>query len=196
MARKSERKITQCESYVCYEDGVRQERTTHRIYTIGSEDDYVKIYIRGLIYMRDMPPDCLRLLLFLLPYLRYAETPGSYMFNYGLTITIDRSLKVEIAKLMGYGGPNSISNVLTKLVDGGVLHWEGKGLYRTNPYLLGRGNVKDIAEVRGHYGHPPAPEATFMSVYQETKKKKKAQKEGLDPNQVEDDLGPIDTTPY
>lgn len=191
MARNNERQFTQSIDYEEWVNGVKYQRREHRSYTIGSEPDYVKIYTTGLLYMRDMPSDCMRLLIYLLPYVRYAEPCNSYMFAYSLTLTLDTNLRKELAKKMGCKVA-SLNNLLTELVDGHILDRAAKSVYRVNPHFFGKGNVKDIAEIRACY-RPPAPDATFMSVYNETKKKRKLKKAGLDTNQIEDnDLAPIE----
>ena len=178
LARESERKFTNSESYEYWVDGVQYRKQIHRVYTIGSENDYVKFYTRGLLYIRDMPTDCLQLLLLLLPFLRYAEPPGSYMFDYSLTVTMDATLRGYLMQEMGYSKAGSISNILTKLCDGGVLMHAAKGLYRVNPHLIGKGETKDMGEARNLY-QPPTPDATFMSVYNENRIKKKLDKKGI-----------------
>lgn len=191
MARRNEKQITHSETYEQWVDGVRIGKTVHRSYTIGSEPDYVKIYTTGLLYMRDMPSDCMRFLIYLLPYVRYAEPCNSYMFAYSLTVTMDTYLRKELAEKMGCKVA-SLNNLLTELVDGHILDRAAKSVYRVNPHFFGKGNVKDIAEIRACY-RPPAPDATFMSVYMETKRKKKLKKEGLDNNQIADGgLAPIE----
>ena len=138
-----------------------------------------------------MPADCMRLLIYLLPYIRYAEPPDSYMFNYSLTVTMDTCLRKEIAARMGCKVA-SLNNLLTELVDGHILDRVAKSVYRANPHFFGKGHVKDIAETRVRY-RPPSPGDTFMSVYNETKKRKKLNKAGLVVKQTEDDdLGLIE----
>lgn len=191
LARKNDKQITHSETYEQWVDGVRIGKTIHRSYTIGSEPDYVKIYTEGLLYMRDMPSDCMRLLIYLLPYVRYAEPCDSYMFNYSLTVTLDTQLRKELAKQIGCKVA-SLNNLLTELIDGQILDRTAKSVYRVNPHFIGKGNIKDIAEIRVCY-RPPDPGATFMSVYNETKKRKKLKKAGLDAKQTEDDdLGLIE----
>ena len=185
LARKNDKQITHSETYEQWVDGVRIGKTIHRSYTIGSEPDYVKIYTEGLLYMRDMPADCMRLLIYLLPYIRYAEPPDSYMFNYSLTVTMDTCLRKEIAARMGCKVA-SLNNLLTELVDGHILDRVAKSVYRANPHFFGKGHVKDIAETRVRY-RSPSPGDTFMSVYNETKKRKKLNKAGLVVKQTEDD---------
>lgn len=190
MARKNERQFTQSTNYEEWVNGVKYERREHRTYTIGSEPDYVKIYTTGLLYMRDMPSDCMRLLIYLLPYVRYAEPCDSYMFTYSLTVTMDTYLRKELAEKMGCKVA-SLNNLLTELVDGHILDRVAKSVYRVNPHFFGKGNVKDIAEIRGCY-RPLAPDATFMSVYNETKEQKKKKKNGQEISQTEDDIAPIE----
>ena len=176
MARRTQRKITHSTSYIEREDGRIIGRTYHNTFTISSEEDYVKIYHTGLFYMRDMPMDCMRLLVFLLPYVRYAEPPGSNTEEYGLTCTLDPHLKKQIAQAMGCKVA-TISNLLTELVCGEVLIRIYNTVYRMNPYYFGRGAVKDMGEMRALYT-PPMPDDTFMSVYTRNKAIKKAKKEG------------------
>lgn len=185
LARKTQRKITNSTHYEAREDGKIIGRVYHNTFTIGSEEDYVKIYFTGLFYMRDMPSDCMRLLIHMLPHSRYAEPPDSNMGDYSLAIILYPKLKRDIAIAMDCK-VGTISNLLTELVYGGVLIRVAPSVYRLNPHLFGRGSVKDMGEMRALY---PAPvsEATFMSVYKYNKALKKAQKEGLLPNPNEPD---------
>ena len=176
LARRTQRKITNSTSYVEREDGRIVGRTYHNTFTIGSEEDYVKIYHTGLFYMRDMPMDCMRLLVYLLPHARYAEPPDSNMADYSLAITLYPQLRKQIAQAMDCK-VTTISNLLTELVDGEVLIRVYNSVYRLNPHLFGRGAVKDMGEMRALYPAPLA-EDTFISVYTRNKAIKKAKKEG------------------
>jgi len=136
----------------------------------------VKIYFTGLFYIRDMSMDCMRLLVYLLPHARYAEPPDSNMADYSLAITLYPQLKKQIAQAMDCKVA-TISNLLTKLVDGEVLIRVYNSVYRLNPHMFGRGSVKDMGEMRAQ--HPaPMPGDTFMSVCTRNKAIKKAKKEG------------------
>ncbi len=195
MARRTQRKITHSTSYEAREDGRIVSRTYHNTFTIGSEEDYVKIYFTGLFYMRDMPMDCMRLLLCMLPHARYAEPPDSNMADYSLAITLYPQLKKQIAEMMGCKVA-TISNLLTELVYGEVLIRVYNSVYRLNPHLFGRGSVKDMGEMRALYPSP-MPDDTFLSVYTKNKAIKKAKKEGLlvpqeEPNSTESDFGVIE----
>ena len=121
--------------------------------------------------MRDMPMDCMRLLVYLLPHARYAEPPDSNMADYSLAITLYPQLKKQIAQAMDCKVP-TISNLLTELVDGEVLIRVYNSVYRLNPHLFGRGAVKDMGEMRALYPSPMADD-TFMSVYTRNKAIKK-----------------------
>ncbi len=185
MARRTQRKITNSTHYEAREDGRIISRTYHNTFSIGSEEDYVKIYFTGLFYMRDMPSDCMRLLVHMLPHARYAEPPDSNMAEYSLAIILYPKLKKDIAKTLGCK-VGTISNLLTKLVDGGIFIRVVPTVYRLNPHLFGRGSVKDMGEMRALH-LAPMPEDTFMSVYKYNKALKKAKKEGLLINQDEPD---------
>lgn len=176
LARRTQRKITNSTSYIERENGRIVGRTYHNTFTIGSEEDYVKIYFTGLFYMRDMPSDCMRLLVHLLPHTRYAEPPDSNMADYSLTITLYPQLRKQIAQAMECK-VTTISNLLTELVDGEVLIRVYNSVYRLNPHLFGRGAVKDMGEMRAMYPDP-MPDDTFISVYTRNKAIKKAKKEG------------------
>lgn len=176
LARRTQRKITNSTSYVEREDGRIIGRTYHNTFTIGSEEDYVKFYFTGLFYIRDMPADCLRLLMYLLPHSRYAEPPDSNMGDYSLAVILYPDLKKQIAKAMDCK-VTTLSNLLTELVDGEVLIRVYNSVYRLNPHLFGRGAVKDMGEMRALYPSP-MPDDTFISVYTRNKAIKKAKKEG------------------
>ena len=177
LARRTQRKITNSTHYEAREDGRIISRTYHNTFTIGSEEDYVKIYFTGFFYIRDLPMDCMRLLMHMLPHARYAEPQDSNMADYSLAIILYPELKKQIAQLMGCK-VSTISNLLTKLVDGEVLIRVYNSVYRLNPHLFGRGAVKDMGEMRALYP-APMPDDTFKSVYDRNRAIKKAKKEGL-----------------
>lgn len=192
LARRTQRKITNSTSYEIREDGIVKGHTYHNTFTIGSEEDYVKFYFTGLFYIRDMPADCLRLLMYLLPHSRYAEPPDSNMGDYSLAIILYPALKKQIAEAMGCK-VGTISNLLTELVYGGIFIRVTNTVYRLNPHLFGRGAVRDMGEMRALYP-APMPEDTFMSVYKNTKAIKKAEKEANLLNKpVSDNTAPSDS---
>ena len=151
-------------------------RTYHNTFTIGSEEDYVKIYFTGFFYMRDMPMDCMRLLMLMLPHARYAEPQDSNMADYSLSIILYPQLKKQIAQMMDCK-VGTISNLLTELVYGEIFIRTSTSVYRLNPHIFGRGAVKDMGEMRALYP-APMPDDTFASVYTRNRAIKKAKKEG------------------
>ena len=191
MSRKNETKVTyQSERTTVNENGKPLTTTSTKSIVIKSEEDYIKIYFRGLNYIRDMPQDCFALLCVLFKYTSYAEKAASDGVNYSFVITINKHIRQEIAKELGYKNIDSISNVITQLLDGGVMIRLTNGVYRLNPFLFGRGKYEHLVNLRKPKAgfEPPNDGDTFMSVYKynvATKRFDKAIKKATTPEEMQ-----------
>ena len=167
MERNKQKTIAFQDSYsVTDERGTNYKATTKRA-VIGTEDDYIKIYFQGLEYIRDMPRDCFALLCILMKYASYADKRSQDGENYSFVMHVDKYVKKEIAKKLGYKSIRSISNLMTQLIDGGVIARMTNSVYRLNPYYFGKGKFENIVDLRNERDGflYPAEGDTFMTAY-------------------------------
>ena len=146
------------------ETGKYEVKRTQQVAVLSTEDKYYKFYHQGLIYISDMPPECHRVFYALLDNMTYVDQKVEGLGDFGMHIFLNKPIKEGIAESLGMRNSRSIDNVITKLVKGEVLFQVGRGIYRPNPYLVGRGAWKEIAHLRAECGHPFAAGDTFKSV--------------------------------
>lgn len=103
---------------------------------VDREPDYIKLYIDNIIKLNDLPKATNGILNNLLKNM-----------NYENEIVIVSHVKKRIAEDMGIKA-NTIDHNLRKLVNKGVLTRVGRGVYKANPFLFGRGKWQDIRELR------------------------------------------------
>lgn len=199
MASKNEKRVTYSNTTYAVDPttGSAQAIYDERTFRVGAEEDYVKIYFGGIHYLSDIPSDCWHFLTYLLQFVHFAEDPDSISLRYSMTVTIDNTLRKQIAKAMDYKEKNSINNLITELVDGGILKRISCSLYRVNPFIFGRGKFQNILRVRALREFEYDPDATFRSVYQknreERKSKRKTGKQSDTANQDSDNLTELDS---
>lgn len=103
---------------------------------LPKEPDFIKLYLKDIMYLQDLPTGLNAVLYQLLTRLEYDGT-----------ITVNGFRKEQIAQQTKLS-VSTINHALTKFVQSHVLDRIGKGTYRANPYLFGKGNWKDIHRIR------------------------------------------------
>lgn len=146
------------------ETGKYEVTSHHQVATLSTEDKYYKFYHEGLMYISDMPPELHRVFYALLNIMTYVDQKVEGLGDYGMHIFLNKAVKEGIAASLGMGSYRSVGNAVTKLVKGEVLIMVGKGIYRPNPYIVGRGAWREIALLRAECGYPFAKGETFKSV--------------------------------
>ena len=129
---------------------------------------------------------------YLLQFVHFAEDPDSITFNYSLTVTLDNALRKQIAHNMKYKEVNSINNLITQLVDGGILKRLSCSLYRVNPFVFGRGKYQNVLRVRKLNEFSYHPDATFKSVYNSNREQRKAKRNMKQQAPIQGDDIPIE----
>jgi hypothetical protein len=126
------RKITSVEEV--YEDGVltRQRRNSR----IAKEPHFVKLYLKDLAHLRELPGWVSGVLYELIK-----------KMDYNNEIVLNSTIKNRIANNLGVV-PKTIDNALSKFVQKNILFRQDKGIYLANPYLFGKGLWEDIEEIR------------------------------------------------
>lgn len=145
------------------ETGRYEVNRTQQVAVLTTEDKYYKFYHEGLMYISDMPPELHRVFYALLDNMTYVDQTVEGLGDYGMHIFLNSDIKRGIAKALGLKNYRSIDNAITKLVKGDVLIQVGRGIYRPNPYIVGRGAWKEIAHLRAECGHPFVKGDTFKT---------------------------------
>ncbi len=118
------------------ETGEVKEKETKTTVRIPQEEDYVKIYIKHINYLNDLPQGLDAIIYAILKRISYKNQ-----------IVINAAIKRQIAEELGKKF-NTINQYITKLVKNNILIRVDTGIYYLNPALYGKGSWKDILELR------------------------------------------------
>lgn len=116
--------------------GEVHQKQVFQSYSLAAEDDYIKIYIKHINYLSNLPLGLEGLIYELIK-----------MVNYGNKIVINSHVKRDISINTGKSF-NTINQYMSKLVESKVLIREGRGVYYLNPMFYGKGKWKDIVDLR------------------------------------------------
>lgn len=101
------------------------------------EPDYVKLYLRDIIALNDLPKGLDRVINVLLKTMSYDNM-----------IILNSFVKKQMAEELGYGSVQVLNNNINKLVNSQILFRKGTGTYQVNALYFGRGHWNDIKEIR------------------------------------------------
>lgn len=118
------------------------EKKTDSTFSIPSEPPYIKLYLQDILYLSDLPKTHDKVLIALLKSATWASA------ELGMVVTLSAGLKRLMAQRLQLKNPRSINNVITDFVKADILKRIETGVYQLNPYLFGRGDWADIAELR------------------------------------------------
>lgn len=103
---------------------------------IPSEPNFVKLYLDDILYLNDLPKGLNSILYALLK-----------RMSYGNQIVVNVGVKRQLAKELELA-ESTINNAITKLFQGHIIDRIETGIYVVNPLLFGKGEWKDIAQLR------------------------------------------------
>lgn len=101
------------------------------------EPDYVKMYLKDITALKDLPKGLDRVIYALLE-----------VMSYNNMIILNSFIKKKIAEQLGYKTVQVLNNNLNKLVKAEILFRQGTGTYQVNARYFGRGKWEDIKEIR------------------------------------------------
>jgi len=130
-------------------DGNVKTMSQSTSYRYSEEEPFVKMYLKHILIYNDLPPKHAELLIALSEYMTYANG------NPPQTVHLTHGLKEIIADKCGIT-IGSLDNALSKLVKDGMLFRvvspksgkTMKGSYQLNPFIIGKGDWKDITKLR------------------------------------------------
>ena len=120
--------------------GTILESVEKNVINWGQEPPFVKIYLKDILYLKDLPKSYNPLLLALLKRAGWAKD--------GMEISLTAGTKRLIAKELNLQNIRTINNALSNFVKADVLFRVETGVYRFNPYLFGKGDWQDINKLR------------------------------------------------
>jgi len=129
---KATRKINFIEER--YEDGVLTSSRTGA--QLPKEPPFIKLYLRDLAHMRNLPVWVSGILYELLKKMDYSNE-----------IVLNSTVKKRMAELLDINF-RSIDNALVKLVSKKIFFRLGPGVYQANPYIFGRGTWGEVEKIR------------------------------------------------
>lgn len=103
------------------------------------EPDFIKLYTRDIAAITHLENNCKDILIMLLDYA-----------NYDNVIIINAAVKRDISKASGYK-VETITVALNKLSKAAMIKRLDSGKYQLNPKFFGKGNWRDIKELRIKY---------------------------------------------
>lgn len=118
------------------ETGEVTTKSTTTVSKVPSQPEFIKLYLRDILYLSDLQTNQSGLLFQLL-----------MRMNYTNEIVLNSHVKKEIAKQLNIS-TGTIDNNLSKFVEGKILERIGRGVYTANPYLFGKGDWAEIFQNR------------------------------------------------
>lgn len=132
--RVLEKEVVDTDTGVVIESTTETERVIY-----DKEPDYVKLYLRDIVRLKDLPPASEKLLMLIVKHMGYNNLFQAY-----------KPIKLMICKQLGIS-INTLNNQINYLRKAGILipmNEYGRGLYLVDPDLFARGNWNDIKNLR------------------------------------------------
>jgi len=111
---------------------------------VDKEPDYVKLYLKDIVALNDLPKGLDRVINVLLKTMSYDNM-----------IILNSFVKKQMTEELGYKSVQVLNNNINKLVNAEILFRKGTGTYQVNALYFGRGHWNEIQEIRlqQHYSN-------------------------------------------
>lgn len=130
---------------VMTEDG--EVTSSKTVYKSISEPDFIKLYIGCVFTVKGVKKGFNPIFIAFLEYMSYADSDGDYG---GQLIYVNKAMKNAIAKKTGLS-VTSVNMAITDFVKKGLFKRVDVGTYQVNPNIVGRGDWKDIKNIRATF---------------------------------------------
>ena len=112
-----------------------------KTYSVAKEPNFVKLYMSDLASIYQLPKSSILVLLSLLSHTAYADE--------GQIVTINSYTKKQILFAnKEIGSTQTINNAVSHLKKIGILNQVDRATYKLNPYIIGKGEWRDILNLR------------------------------------------------
>ena len=134
-----------------YEEHIISEETgeiitSKSVYKV-KEPDYVKLYLDCVFTFKGLRKGLNPIFLAFIKYMNYADINGQ---GGGQVIFVNKAMKESIAKSLNLG-IDSINKALSEFTKTGMFKRLTVGTYQVNPNIIGRGEWKDIKNIRATF---------------------------------------------
>lgn len=165
------------EEIIVKPDGTIIEQRISQVLRWGDEPNYIKLYLKDILYLHDMPTQYVGIVSALLKRMTFAsETEG-------MCVILTSHIKKCICQEIGFTRVSSLDNAIQKLIAGKILYRIERSTYRFNPYLFGKGDWQDVAKLRLNVSYEEIKGRTFKANL-EFKKRKKIPKSPIEQDEV------------
>jgi hypothetical protein len=134
-------KTSSIETILNADGGILEQRQNLTL-SWGEEPAYIKMYLKDIMYLHDVPKKYAALTSALLRRMSYAGE------EHGMCVILAPIVKQEICREMGWQRVTSLNNALQKLLTGKILYRVDRSVFKFNPYLFGKGEWQDVARLR------------------------------------------------
>lgn len=117
------------------------------VYKTQTEPEYVKLYIDCILTVKGLRKGLNPIFLAFLPYMSYADINGQ---GGGQVIFVNKAMKEIIAQKLNLG-IDSINKALSEFTKAGLFKRLTVGTYQVNPNIVGKGEWKDIKNIRATF---------------------------------------------
>ena len=117
------------------------------VYNLKTEPEYVKLYIDCVLAVNGLRKGLNPIFLAFLPYMSYADANS---VDGGQVLFINKAMKNIIAKKLNIG-LESINKAISEFTKAGLFKRLAVGMYQINPNIVGRGEWKDIKNIRATF---------------------------------------------
>ena len=145
------------ETSVMNDGGEIVSKRANKTLSWGEEDPYIKLYMRDVLYLSDIPDRFEKAMLALLKRMSYAGE------EYGMCVILAPAIRKSIIKEVGWSNQQTLTNALNGLIKGKVLERLERNVYRFNPYLFGKGDWQDISRIRLEVNYDAIKGRTFKA---------------------------------
>lgn len=140
---RTEKKVY--ESHIINQEGEVLESKV--VYKTQTEPEYVKLYIDCILTIKGLRKGLNPIFLAFLPYMSYADINGQ---DGGQIIFVNKAMKTVIAQKLNLG-IDSINKALSEFTKAGIFKRLTVGTYQVNPNIVGKGEWKDIKNIRATF---------------------------------------------
>lgn len=121
-------------------EGNSQENKTFKDKYVMKEPDYIKLYIKDIVLLSELPVSLTDFIVAILKNI-----------NYNGQIVLNSSIKKQLKETLKLSSIQVVDNKLTQLKKADIIRTIDRGVFAANPFFFGRGKWEDIREQRDNW---------------------------------------------
>lgn len=125
------------------ENGEVKELSKKITYKVDKEPEFVKLYLDDIMLLKGLPKSHTAILYSLLRHINYADDKNGQVVI--VTSFVKKEILMENPEILS---TQTIMNAISNLKKKGILEDVGRAAYRVNPRIIGKGEWRDIQNLR------------------------------------------------